>query len=128
MSGGGKGGSTKSAQEIPSWMREPAIRNIARAEQAQQIGYQPFFGLDVAAVNPTQQAAGQAKISAAQAFGMAPENLTAYSSLPQTETIDGITGYSSAPLYLDAVARAGEANPTQKEIYDSLFGNDKGYA
>lgn len=124
---GGKGGSTKSAQEIPSWMREPAKRNIARAEQAQQIGFQPYYGLDVAAVNPTQQAAGQAKISAAQAFGMAPQNLTAYSSLPQTETIGGVTGYTSAPLYTEAVAAGGRADPTQQQIYDSLFGNDKGY-
>ena len=79
-------------------------------------------------MNPTQQAAGQAKINAAQAFGMAPQNLTAYSSLPQTETIGGVTGYTSAPLYTEAVAAGGRADPTQQQIYDSLFGNDKGYS
>lgn len=125
---GGKGGSTKSAQEIPSWMREPAIRNIARAEQAQQIGYQPYYGLDVAAMNPTQMAAGQANIDAAQAFGMAPPGLTAYQGMAQPEMVAGMRGYSSAPMFEQSVAMAGQADPTQQQIYNTLFGTDKGYS
>ena len=125
---GGKGGSTKSAQEIPDWMKQPAIRNIARAEQAQQIGYQPYYGLDVAALNPTQMAAGQATIDAAQAFGMAPQGLTAYQGMAQPEMMGGVSGYSSAPMYEQAVAAAGQADPTQQQIYNTLFGTDKGYS
>ena len=125
---GGKGGSTKSAQEIPDWMKEPAVRNIARAEQAQQIGYQPYYGLDVAAMNPTQMAAGQANIDAAQAFGMAPPSLTAYQGMAQPETVGGVRGYSSAPMYEQAVAAGGMADPTQQQIYNTLFGTDKGYS
>ena len=125
---GGKGGSTKSAQEIPDWMKDPAIRNIARAEQAQQIGYQPYYGLDVAALNPTQMAAGQANIDAAQAFGMAPQGLTAYQGMAQPETVGGVRGYSSAPMYEQAVAAGGMADPTQQQIYNTLFGTDKGYS
>jgi len=125
---GGKGGSTKSAQEIPDWMREPAVRNIARAEQAQQIGYQPYYGLDVAALNPTQMAAGQANIDAARAFGMAPQGLTAYQGMAQPETVGGVRGYSSAPMYEQAVAAGGMADPTQQQIYNTLFGTDKGYS
>jgi len=130
MSGGGKGGSTTSSQEIPDWMREPAIRNIERAEQAQQIGYQPYYGLDVAGMNPTQQAAGQMNINTAQQFGMLPQgqqNLTAYQGMPQAQTQSGMTGYSSAPLYEQAVQAAAQADPTQAQIYGSLFGNDRGY-
>lgn len=125
---GGKGGSTTSAQQIPDWMRQPAERNIARAEQAQQIGYQPYYGLDVAALNPTQMAAGQATIDAAQAFGMVPQGLTAYQGMAQPETVGGVSGYSSAPMYEQAVAAAGQADPTQQQIYNTLFGTDKGYS
>lgn len=125
---GGKGGSTTSAQEIPDWMRQPAERNIARAEQAQQIGYQPYYGLDVAAMNPTQMAAGQATIDAAQAFGMAPQGLTAYQGMAQPEMVGGMRGYSSAPMFEQAVAAGGVADPTQQQIYNTLFGVDKGYS
>jgi hypothetical protein len=125
---GGKGGSSTSAQQIPDWMRQPAERNIARAEQAQQIGYQPYYGLDVAAMNPTQMAAGQANINAAQAFGMAPPSLTAYQGMAQPEMVGGVSGYSSAPMYEQAVAAGGMADPTQQQIYNTLFGTDKGYS
>ena len=130
MSGGGKGGSSTQAQEIPDWMKEPAIRNIGRAEQLQQVGYQPFYGLDVAAPNQTQMAAGQMNIDAAQAFGMLPQgqqNLTAFSGMPQAQTVGGVTGYSSAPMYEQAVQAGAQANPTQAEIYNTLFGSDTGY-
>lgn len=127
---GGKGGSSTSAQEIPDWMKEPAVRNIARAEQMQQVGYQPFYGLDVAAPNETQMAAGQMNIDAAQAFGMLPQgqqNLTAFSGMPEAQTVGGVTGYSSAPMYEKAVQAGATANPTQAQIYNTLFGTDKGY-
>ena len=125
---GGKGGSSTSAQQIPDWMKEPAVRNIARAEQAQQIGYQPYYGLDVAAMNPTQMAAGQMNVDAAQAFGMAPPNLTAYQGMAQPEMVGGMRGYSSAPMYEQAVAAGAQADPTQAQIYNTLFGVDKGYS
>lgn len=125
---GGKGGSSTQAQEIPDWMRQPAERNIARAEQAQQIGYQPYYGLDVAAMNPTQMAAGQMNVDAAQAFGMAPPSLTAYQGMAQPEMVGGMRGYSSAPMYEQAVATGAQADPTQAQIYNTLFGVDKGYS
>ena len=122
--GGGKGGSTKQAQEIPDWMRIPAQRNIARAEQAQQIGYQPFYGLDVAAFNPTQEAAAQMNIDTARAFEMLPQgqqNLTAFQGMPQAETIGGVQGYSSGGLYDEAVRAAAQADPAQARQYNRLF-------
>lgn len=126
MSGGGKGGSSTAATEIPDWIKEPSIRNIGRAEDVQQIGYQPFYGLDVAAPNEAQRAAAQMNIGTAQAFGMMPqgyENMTAFSGMPQTQTIGGVTGYASAPMYEQAVQAGAAANPTQAQIYNSLFGN-----
>ena len=35
---GGKGGSKTQATEIPDWIKEPAIRNLQRAEDVQKIG------------------------------------------------------------------------------------------
>jgi len=131
MSGGGKGGSQTSATSIPDWVKNPSIRNISRAEQAQQIGYQPFYGLDVAAPNETQMAAGQMNIDAAQAFGMLPQgqqNLTAFSGMPEAQTVGGVRGYSSAPMFEQAVQAGAQANPTQAQIYNTLFGRDKGYS
>jgi len=127
---GGKGGSQTTSAEIPEWAKEPTIRNIARAELAQQIGYQPYYGVDVAGFNPTQQAAMQQNIDAARAFGMVPtgyENLTAMSGMPQTVQQNGLIGYSSAPLYEQAVAASRAADPTQAAIYESLFSQDTGY-
>jgi len=124
---GGKGGSTTSAQQIPQYIEDASKRNIARAEQAQQIGYQPYYGLDVAAFNPTQQLAAQQNIQTAQAFGMAPQGMQAFSGMPQTQEQGGMLGYSSAPLYEQAVAAAQQADPTQAQIYGSLFGRDTGY-
>jgi hypothetical protein len=124
---GGKGGSATSAQQIPEYLSEAAEANIGRAEQAQQLGYQPYYGLDVAAMNPTQQLAGQQNIQTAQAFGMAPEGMQAFSGMPEAQQQGGMFGYSSAPLFEQAVAAAQQADPTQAEIYGSLFGRDTGY-
>jgi len=127
---GGKGGSQSSSVSIPGYLEDAAKQNIARAEQVQQLGYQPYYGLDVAGFNPTQQAAAQMNIDTAQAFGMMPQGqqpLTAFQGMPQAENVGGMIGYSSAPMYEQAVAAAQQANPTQADIYGSLFGSDTGY-
>lgn len=121
--GGGKGGSQTQKTEIPKWIEEPATRNLQRAETTQRIGYQPYYGIDVAGFTPTQQAAQQMNIGAAEAFGMLPQGqLTAGSGMPQQQTIGGLTGYSSSPLYEQAVAEARRRDPQSASIYDSLFG------
>jgi len=123
-SGGGKGGSSSSVQEIPKWMEEPAIRNIARAEDIQRMGYMPWYGPDVAAFNPTQEAAAQANIGAAEAFGLIqPESLTAYQGMPQAETYaGGVQGYSAAPMFEQGVETLREKQPGTMAQYDALFG------
>lgn len=121
--GGGKGGSQTTKTEIPKWIEEPATRNLARAEAAQQIGYQPYYGPDVAAFNPTQQAAMQSNIGAAEAFGLiAPGSLTALQGMPKPTTFaDGTQGYSSAPLYEQALAEYQRKNPASAAQYSGLF-------
>lgn len=119
---GGKGGSTTQAVQIPKWVEEPATRNLARAEAAQQIGYMPYYGPDVAAFNPTQLAAMQSNIGAAQAFGLAPAGMTAAQGMPTPmQFADGTVGYSSGSLYDQALAELEARRPEQVAAYERLF-------
>lgn len=121
--GGGKGGGQTQQTEIPAWLRDPTIRNLARAETVQKMEYQPYTGIDVAAFTPTQQAAMQMNLDNANAFGMMPSgyNLTPTSGMPNTTTTGGVTGYSSAPLYEAAVASAEAADPRSTSIRRGLY-------
>jgi hypothetical protein len=105
-------------------MEEPAIRNIARAEDIQRMGYMPWYGPDVAAYNPTQQVAAQANIGAAEAFGLSqPGQLTAYQGMPQAETFaGGVQGYSSAPIFEQGIDTLRQKQPGTMAQYDALFG------
>lgn len=119
---GGKGGSQTTEQTIPDWAKEPTIRNLARAEQAQQIGYQPYMGPDLAAFNPTQQAAMQSNIDAASAFGLnTPASVMEGMPAPQ-DFGGGVMGYSAFPIFEQAQQELAARNPEQQAIYDSLFG------
>lgn len=107
--GGGKGGSSKTSSEvkIPAWLESAARANMARADKIAQIGYTPYYGPDVAAFNPTQQAAFQNTADAASAFGMAAP-ADPMSGMPQAQVYaNGVQGYSSQPMFqqsLDAFA------------------------
>ena len=121
---GGKGGSTTSQTEIPDWIAQPAQRNIARAEEAQQIGYMPYTGPDIAAFSPTEEALMQSRGRTAEAFGIVPQGFDAMGGMPQPqEFAGGIQGYSSMPLYEQAVAETAMRAPGQAQAYQDLFVN-----
>ncbi len=121
--GGGKGGSQTQKTEIPDWLKEPSIRNLARAEETQKIGYMPWQGPDMAAFNPTQTAAMQQNIGAAEAFGLSPVgSLTPLQGMPTPTTFAGGTqGYSGTPLYEQALAELKTRQPTDVDKYNKLF-------
>ena len=124
MSGGGKGGKQTTTTTIPEWVREPAERNIARAETAQKIGYMPYYGPDIAAFNPTQNAAFSANIGAAEAFGLVPQgSLTAFQGMAPAPTTyaGGIQAYSSGDLFDQALAELEAKRPGQVAQYNKLF-------
>ena len=126
--GGGKGGGSTQKQEIPAWAREPTKRNLARAETAQQVGYMPYIGPDIAAYSPTQMAVRQNAADAASAFGLAVPRDAQQTGLPEPTQFtgqDGSTmfGYSAFPLYDQAVAEFKRRDPNQAAIYDKLFGD-----
>ena len=123
--GGGKGGGKKTTTEttVPEWVRAPADRNLQRAEALQQIEYMPYYGAQVAAFNDNQAAAFQNNNNAASAFGLlAPTD--AMSSMPTPTTYaNGMKGYSSIPLYDQAMADLKTNYGDTVDAYDSLFGN-----
>lgn len=118
---GGKGGSQTQQVEIPKWIEDPATRNLARAEEAQKIPYMPYYGAEVAAFNPTQQAAMQGSYDTAAAFGLAPQGGDVMAGMPQAQNFGGFMGYSSAPLYEQALAELQSRNPEAVAQYNKLF-------
>lgn len=125
--GGGKGGSktTKTETTIPEWVKGPADRNLQRAEAVQQVGYMPYYGPEVAGFTPAQNAAFDANIGAGEAFGLlSPGSLTSTSGMPAPTTFDGgWSGYSSMPLYDQALSELKSNDPGTVAQYDALFGN-----
>lgn len=123
---GGKGGSKTTETTIPDWIKQPAQRNLQRAEDVQRIPFMPYYGADVAAFTPTQNAAFDTNIGAAEAFGLlAPgHGLTATSGMPTPTDFDGFTGYSSQPMYESALAELKAKQPGAVAQYDALFGGN----
>jgi len=123
---GGKGGSTTSSVTIPEYIEAAAQRNLNKAERISQIGYTPYYGPDVAAFTPMQQAGFQNIADTAGAFGMAAP--TTQQDImggmgPATTYAGGVQGYSSAPIYEEALQTLGERRPGQKAYIDSFFIN-----
>ena len=120
---GGKGGGQTTTASIPKWAEEPTKRNLARSEIAQQVGYQPYMGADLAAINPTQMSAMQNQLDAASAFGLSAPS-TPMQGMPEAQDFGGgMKGYSAFPLFEQAQQELARKNPEQQAIYDSLFGD-----
>ena len=123
---GGKGGSQTTQAQIPDWAKEPTVRNLQRAEDLQKVGYMPYYGADVAGFSPMEQQAMQNTVGQAQAFGLAPQGMNAMAGMPQTQSFDmgngqTVQGYSSAPLYDQAVAELQTRQPEFAQRYNALY-------
>ena len=118
---GGKGGSTTSTVEVPQYIEDAARRNLERADLISKIGYVPYFGPDVAAFTPQQEAAFAGTQQLAGAFGT-PTTMDMGVPAPQTFA-GGVRGYSSAPMFEQAQFELGRRRPAQKSYIDSLFIN-----
>lgn len=122
---GGKGGSTASSVTIPEYIEAAAQRNLNKAERISQIGYTPYYGPDVAAFTPMQQAAFQGTAQTAGAFGlpgggMSQQDIMGGMPAPTTYA-GGVQGYSAAPIYEQSLQTLGERRPGQKAYIDSFF-------
>ena len=122
---GGKGGSSTTEVTVPEYIEEAARRNLNKAEGISQIGYTPYYGPDVAAFTPMQEAAFQNTASTAGAFGLAGGNMSARDIMggmdAPTNYAGGVRGYSSAPMYEQSLEELGRQRPGQKNYIDSFF-------
>ena len=117
-----KGGSTSTSVQVPEYIEEAAKRNLARADTISQIGYVPYYGPDVAAFTPTQEAAFQNVAGQAGAFGLATPAGGVMAGMPAPQDFaGGIRGYSSAPLFEQAQADLAARRPAQVDLINSLF-------
>jgi len=117
-------GSSKTTQEtkIPEYLEEAGRLAVQQAQQAQQMGFIPYMGPEIATINPYEQAAAQNVGQMASAFGMAaPAGLDM--GMP-TVTQGGMTGYSSYPIYQGAMERLREQRPEQYEYFAGQTGFD----
>lgn len=111
--GGGKGGSTSNEVSVPAWLQEAAQSGLARGTQAAGIGYAPYRGPDVAALTPLQEAAMANTSAASSAFGLGASPMPS-AGMPAAQTFaGGVRGYSSAPLYDQAVNELKMRDPAQ---------------
>ena len=124
MSGlfGGGGGTTTGKTEVPAYIQDAHKRSLADAESVSEIGYVPYYGADVAAFSPMQQQSMRSTGNTASAFGMAPAGFDGTADIPQAQTFaGGIQGYSSAPLYEDALAQLEARRPAQYAAINDRF-------
>jgi hypothetical protein len=102
-------------------MEDPVKRNLARAEEAAQVGYMPWYGADVAALSPQQMQSMQSTQAAGEAFGLAAPGSFS-TGLPQAQTFaGGMQGYSSAPMFNQAVYELSQNNPNSYGRYQNLY-------
>ena len=115
-SGGGKGDSQSQTTRLPPQLEALANRNLQGAERASQIGYTPFQGPTVSALNPLQVNSMQQNENAMRAFGMNPASVAG--AIPQAKTYaGGVQGYDPMALYLQAVSKI---DPAQRAAIDSF--------
>tara|TARA_R110000751_G_scaffold158628_2_gene264309 strand:+ start:5710 stop:7704 length:1995 start_codon:yes stop_codon:yes gene_type:complete len=130
-----KGGSTTNTTEIPEWLENAAIENINKGRAVSNIGYTPYYGPEVAAFNPMQASSFRATGSAADAFGLGPASTVpsgasfgphsptwATDGMPEAQTFaGGIQGYSSAPMYEEALSQLQQNRPAQYNAINNMF-------
>jgi hypothetical protein len=120
-----KGGSTSSIVEVPEYIEKAAQRNLNQADLISKLGFIPEYGPTVAAFTPSQEAAFQGTAQAAGAFGLPGGDMSMRDisgGMPEPTTYaGGVRGYSSLPIYEQALEAFGEARPGQKRYVDSFF-------
>jgi len=118
---GGKGGGSSTSVQIPQWIQDPMQRGISRAEDMSRMGYQPYYGPEVAAFSPMQVAAMQSSADAASAFGLAPQMDVSAGIPTPTEYVGGVRGYGSGDIFEQSLNEFNKRQPDQAAIYNSLF-------
>ena len=115
------GGSKEDKVTLPKFYETALQQQIGMAGDVSSTGYVPYYGPEVAAFSPQQQAAFQNTNQALGAFGMqAPTQQQQQSYMPEAQNFGGFQGYSSQPMYQQAVDAHAAANPAQAEHLQSF--------
>lgn len=114
-----KGGSTTQDVNLPKFYETALQQQIGMAGDASQVGYVPYYGPDVAAFSPMQQASFQGTDMMAGAFGMPTTGGQQYMPAP-TQYAGGVQGYSSQPIFQQAVDTLAAQRPAQAEMLGSF--------
>jgi len=115
----GSKSTTVQENKIPAYMEEAGRMAVEEAQKIKEMGYLPYFGPEVAAINPYEQAMAQNVGGMASAFGMAAPAALNMSGV-DTATSGGVTGYTTAPAYFSALERLRETRPDQYEFFAGL--------
>lgn len=111
-------GKSSSKTRIPRYIEDASKANIGLANEIARIGYVPYYGPEVAAMTPMQDAAMGNINDMASAFGMQ----TAASGMPEAQTFaGGIRGYASQPMFQEALDAFRVANPDQYAAIRAIF-------
>lgn len=104
-------GSTTTSSEIPEWLEDASRDLLTRADDVSRIGYVPYMGPEVAALNDTQMAAMRANHSMASDLGL---DAGPVPTMREPEAYaGGMRGYSSFPLYEESLATLEAERPAQ---------------
>ena len=115
----GSKSTTVQENKIPAYMEEAGKLAVEEAKKIKEMGYLPYFGPEVAAINPYEQAMAQNVGGMASAFGLAAPAAMDMSGV-DTMTSGGVTGYTTAPAYFAALERLKETRPDQYEFFANL--------
>ena len=116
---GGKGGRSNTETTMPKFAETALQQGIGMATDMSALGYTPYYGPDVAAFSPQQQAAFEGTNQMADAFGMPSGSGQQY--MPQAQTFEGgIQGYSSAPAFEQSVDQLAMQRPGQADYLESF--------
>lgn len=115
----GSRSTTVQENKIPAYMEEAGRMAVEEARKIKEMGYLPYFGPEVAAINPYEQAMAQNVGGMASAFGMAAPSALDMSGV-DTMTSGGVTGYTTAPAYFAALERLKEQRPDQYDFFSGL--------
>lgn len=108
-------GSETTETDVADWIKGPAQEMLQRSLDMGKTGYMPWTGPVKAQV---QDRAMRQRAKMRGAFGMD----TSLPNLPVAQDFgNGISGYSSMPLYEQNLAKLRETRPGQMAFYDSFF-------
>jgi|11_taG_2_1085331.scaffolds.fasta_scaffold00321_30 hypothetical protein len=110
--------STQSTQ-IPEYVEEAGKLALQRAQEIQAMGYVPYTGPEVAAINPYEQASAANVGGMAAALGMQAPVGVDMGGMP-TVTQGGMTGYSSYPAYMASLERLRETRPEMYQYFSGM--------